>query len=62
MCDCAIIIVKKENKKTQKKKFRLVEPNPVTLTSNSRNPLGTLPDDFASNPRKYRKPDSEISR
>lgn len=62
MCDCSIVIVEEQNDKKRRKNFRRVDPNLTTLTSNARNPQGNLPDDFATNPRKYRKSDLEISR
>jgi|WetSurMetagenome_2_1015567.scaffolds.fasta_scaffold930441_2 hypothetical protein len=49
-------------KKQSKKKMRKLEPNLDTLLSGVRNPMCSLPDDFFSNPRQYRKDNSEISQ
>lgn len=52
----------KKGRKRSKKKMRKFDPNLDALAANARNPLGKLPDDFFTNPRKYRKDGSEISR
>jgi hypothetical protein len=62
MCDCRMEIKNSPRKGKRQKKMRGFNPNIDTLSSNYRNPLGELPKDFFTNPRKYRKPDSEISR
>jgi len=51
-----------KGRKKRNKKMREFDPNLDTLAANARNPLGKLPSDFFSNPRKYRKSDSEISQ
>lgn len=65
MCDCKMERISSPGEgkrgKGRKKKFRKFEPNLDTLTRNSKNPLGIFPDDFFTNPQKYRKPDSGIS-
>lgn len=51
------------NKRGRKKKEKVIfEPNIETLSLNSLNPEGNLPEDFFTNNSKYRKPGSEISR
>jgi len=64
MCECEIKIKNPPGKgrKKRKKKMRELKPNLNAILANARNHLGRLPDDFSTNPRKYRKDDSEISR
>ena len=47
---------------SRKKKCQELEPNLNVLIRNSQNPIEKLPTDFFNNPRKYRKPDFEISQ
>jgi hypothetical protein len=64
MCDYEVRIKSApgQGKKRRKKKMREFNPNLNTLAANAKNPTGELPKDFSTNPRKYRKHDSEISR
>jgi hypothetical protein len=64
MCDYEIRVknLPGQGKRTRKRRNREFNPNLDAILANARNPLGELPSDFFTNPRKYRKDDSEISQ